>query len=592
MIGAAPEFSFSPEAVFALRKAYWAQGYRPLEVWNADQRTNDKGEPLNSPGKQPRGRWREDAGHNPPRAAANFPDPRALNTGVLCGADIVGVDVDVLDQAVADQIVHAIERIAGTTPLTRVGCAPKILLAYRPERPFAKLQTPQLHFPDGTKAKVEILAEGQQFISDGLHPDTGEPYRWMNGSPADTPVAELPVLSEEQARQIIAEAELLLRGAGAKAKDWRSVFGLDLASLADGGVSIDDFYAYMPMHNYIFAPTRTPWPAASVNSRIPPQPIGVDKDGKEKFIPASAWLDQNKPVELMTWVPGLPVVIEDKLIFEGGWIDRPCCSCFNLYHPPTIIPGNAAQADKWLDHVRYVFPAEADHILDWFAHRVQRPQEKINHALVLGGAQGIGKDTLLEPVKYAVGPWNFQEVSPTQIPGRFNGFLKSVILRVSEARDLGEFDRFQLYDHMKAYTAAPPDVLRIYEKHLREHSIVNCCGVIITTNHKTDGIFLPADDRRHYIVWSDRTKEDAIFQGGYWDDLWNYYCADGMRHVAAFLLQRDISGVQPQGTASDNAGVLGHRRRQPHARRIGARRRVRQTRQSGRRDAFRDSKRR
>jgi hypothetical protein len=43
---------------------------------------------------------------------------------------------------------------------------------------------------------------------------------------------------------------------------------------------------------------------------------------------------------------------------------------------------------------------------------VQRPQEKINHALVLGGAQGIGKDTLLEPVKRAVGPWNFEGVSP------------------------------------------------------------------------------------------------------------------------------------------------------------------------------------
>ena len=80
---------------------------------------------------------------------------------------------------------------------------------------------------------------------------------------------------------------------------------------------------------------------------------------------------------------------------------------------------------------------------------MQRPHEKINHALVLGGKQGIGKDTILEPVKYAVGPWNFNEVSPQQLLGRFNGFLKSVILRVSEARDLGEFDRFAFYDHMK-----------------------------------------------------------------------------------------------------------------------------------------------
>jgi hypothetical protein len=71
----------------------------------------------------------------------------------------------------------------------------------------------------------------------------------------------------------------------------------------------------------------------------------------------------------------------------------------------------------------------------------------------LGDNQGVGKDTLLEPVKRAIGPWNFSEVSPQQVLGRFNGFLKSVILRVSEARDLGNVDRFQFYDHMK-YCAA------------------------------------------------------------------------------------------------------------------------------------------
>ena len=72
------------------------------------------------------------------------------------------------------------------------------------------------------------------------------------------------------------------------------------------------------------------------------------------------------------------------------------------------------------------------------------------------GIQGIGKDTLLEPVKRAVGPWNFVEVSPQHMLGRFNGFVKSVILRVSEARDLGDVDRYAFYDHMKIYTAARP----------------------------------------------------------------------------------------------------------------------------------------
>jgi hypothetical protein len=43
------------------------------------------------------------------------------------------------------------------------------------------------------------------------------------------------------------------------------------------GVSLDDFRAFMVMHAYIFTPSGAMWPAASVNSRIPPVPL-VDKN--------------------------------------------------------------------------------------------------------------------------------------------------------------------------------------------------------------------------------------------------------------------------------------------------------------------------
>jgi hypothetical protein len=321
-------------------------------------------------------------------------------------------------------------------------------------------------------------------------------------------------------------------------------------AVAGEGVTLHDFYAYIPTHQYVFVPTRSFWPGVSVNSQVPPIPLlaadgspVLDDKKKPVKIPASAWLDRNKPIEQMTWSPGQPMAIADKLILlEGGWVERHGVTTFNSYHPPTIEPGDAKRAQRWTDHIKQVYPDDAEHILDWLAHRVQHPEDKINHALVLGGEQGIGKDTLIEPVRYAVGPWNFQEVSPAQILGRFNGFLKSVILRISEARDLGDFDRFQFYDHMKTYTAAPPDVLRVDEKNLREHPIINCCGVIITTNHKIDGIYLSADDRRHYVAWSDMTKEDATFQDGYWQKLWAYYAEGGLRHVTAFLRERDIGG--------------------------------------------------
>src|SRR5262249_31386046 len=161
---------------------------------------------------------------------------------------------------------------------------------------------------------------------------------------------------------------------------------------------------------------------------------------------------------------GLPMLIPDRLVIDGGWIERPGVTCFNLYRPPRLELGDAGKVEPWLKHLHELFEnPDVEHILRWLAHRVQLPQEKVNHALVLGGAQGIGTDTLLEPIKHAVGPWNFHEVSPTQMLGRFNNFAKSVILRVNEARDLGEVDRFKFYDHTKIYTAAPPDVLRVDE---------------------------------------------------------------------------------------------------------------------------------
>jgi hypothetical protein len=322
----------------------------------------------------------------------------------------------------------------------------------------------------------------------------------------------------------------------------------EIADAKREAVCLDDFYAVMPSHSYIYTPTREMWPAASVNARIEPvtvQPVTVfGEDGKTAQVKASAWLDQNRSVEQMTWAPGLPMLISNRLISDGGWIERNGVTCFNLYRPPIIKPGKATKAGPWLDHVEKVFGADADHIVKWLAQRVQNPSNKINHALVLGGLQGIGKDTMLEPVKRAVGPWNFSEVSPQHMFGPFTGFLRSVILRISEARDLGDTDRYGFYDHMKLYTAAPPDVLRVNEKNLREYTVPNVMGVIITTNYKTNGIYLPEDDRRHFVGWSDLTKDD--FDADYFNKLYAFYDSGGDRHVTAYLTDLDLRSFDPK----------------------------------------------
>ena len=184
-------------------------------------------------------------------------------------------------------------------------------------------------------------------------------------------------------------------------------------------ISVDDFVAYLPAHNYTFLPTREPWPGSSVDSQLPPVPkldkdgnAVLDKKGKPLLMQAHTWLDKHRPVQQMTWAPGSPMLIPDKLVADGGWIDRPGATCLNLYRPPAIKLGNAAEAQRWVDLVKRVYPEEYKHIMDYLAQRVQQPGVKVNHCLVLGGLPGIGKDTILEPAKQASAPGTSRRSRP------------------------------------------------------------------------------------------------------------------------------------------------------------------------------------
>jgi hypothetical protein len=304
-------------------------------------------------------------------------------------------------------------------------------------------------------------------------------------------------------------------------------------TLPPGSVA-DDFYAYLPQHTYMFRPTRTLWPAASIDGVVP-------RVGRLK---ASTWLDQNRAVQQLTWAPGEDEIVKDKFVAGGGWEEHVGAKVYNLYHAPDLpIGGDPAKAQRWVDHLDRLYPETVGDIIWWCAHRVQHPEIKINHALVLGGDPGIGKDTLLEPVRRAVGYWNTETVQPPAMLGRFNGFLKSVILVVAEARDLGEFNRYNFYEHMKAYLAAPPETLSVDEKNVKEYQIPNLVGVVFTTNHK-NSLYMTADDRRHLVCWSERKQDD--FSRSFWTEFYDWYEKGGFAHVAAYLATYDLALFNPK----------------------------------------------
>jgi hypothetical protein len=307
---------------------------------------------------------------------------------------------------------------------------------------------------------------------------------------------------------------------------------------------LDDFVAHLATHKYLYRPTGDLWPQAGVNAAVDPASQGrIDANGNPVYQLASNWIDEHEPVHQITWSPRDPEIIAGRLLTQGGWIERSDFRGYNQYRPPAISLGGPEQAGRWVEHVRLLYPEQADHIIPWLAHRVQHPEEKVNHALLLGGVQGCGKDTILKPVREAIGPWNYADASPTQVMGRFNGFLKSVILLVPELCDLGDVNRYTFYEHMKPIIAAPPTTLRCDEKFQQETQVLNVTGVIFTSNQRI-GIYLPAGDRRHFAAWSE--LDPATLPDRYFTALHHWLDQDqGNEHVAAYLHAVDLTGFDP-----------------------------------------------
>ena len=131
----------------------------------------------------------------------------APNTGALA-ARTPGADIDIMSPEAAEaceEVIRALFDDRGTI-LVRTGLAPKRLIPFRASAPFSKI-TILLKAPNAKEGdepdKLEFLGEGQQYVIDGIHPDTGRPYAWHGDrSPLNTPREDLPEIDEKEARAL------------------------------------------------------------------------------------------------------------------------------------------------------------------------------------------------------------------------------------------------------------------------------------------------------------------------------------------------------------------------------------------------------
>lgn len=150
-----------------------------------------------------------------PDTAKDFAKHGDSNIGILAGGihNIVAIDIDIKDQDTAVIIRNIAVEHLGFAP-ERIGNAPKTLFVYKCSEPFYKVKTAVYSINGEDACAVECLAEGQQFVCSGIHPDTKKNYSWPDDSLLDIPPLALTEITPDEIINFIAMCNNALSGLG------------------------------------------------------------------------------------------------------------------------------------------------------------------------------------------------------------------------------------------------------------------------------------------------------------------------------------------------------------------------------------------
>ena len=318
-------------------------------------------------------------------------------------------------------------------------------------------------------------------------------------------------------------------------------------------VGAQDKYLHL-RHGILMGPT-------AVDRSIPRAQWTMNGEGRMIRPSTEMGVDTARYVHNLTWWPGADAVVQD---VDASGEPAPGLRLANTYipgpglrgEPPALTP----DIGPWLWLLEKLWPngEEREWFLDYVAHLMQRPGEKGNGVLVISGAQGIGKDVMLTPLKRAVGSSNCANIGPDALMSQFNEFAQNLLLVVDEAHTTDRsWDAAAVSEKLKTLSAAPPFELEINAKGQRPFKVPNVVRVFVTTNNartwKTD-----ADDRRTTILHSNLPKEWHLAARPEEFQRVRAWCCsiEGAVAVAGWLRLRDISKFNPGGPMPVTEEVL------------------------------------
>jgi len=259
-------------------------------------------------------------------------------------------------------------------------------------------------------------------------------------------------------------------------------------------------------------------------------------------VEASICFDQNrqssgaKALVGITYAAGESVIVtRDGDLYGNRWRDA----------RPNVSDAVVGDISMWMEHCQKLVPEpeELEHVLNIMAFKVQHPETKINHAVLHGGDQGSGKDTMWAPFIWAVCGSHSRNrgiMDNNSINSQWGYQLESEILLINELKEPDAATRRQLANQLKPIIAAPPEMLPINRKGLHPYMMANRLFVLAFSNDPVP-ISLDSQDRRWFCVWSAAARMDPTEA----KQMWDWYRHGGFKSIAAWLHARDISQFNP-----------------------------------------------
>ena len=220
---------------------------------------------------------------------------------------------------------------------------------------------------------------------------------------------------------------------------------------------------------------------------------------------------------------------------------------YNLFRGYAIEP-KPGDVEPFLQHVKEVICAGDtsvyEYVMQFFAHMLQKPDEKPSVAIVMKSIEGTGKGAFVQPFAKMLGEYAVQTNGAYLVTGRFNAVVANKMLIFADEVDLTDA---KCADKLKALISEP--TVMIEKKGLDAVAVGSYSRFIFASN--MDTVLKAGSRERRYLVLE--PSPEYAQDDNYFMRYFAWLNDNGAAHLMHYLLTLDISDFNPRKAPATQA---------------------------------------